>query len=329
MQTVGNPDRGQPRPHRVQEPERDRGPRRPQFRRSRLAPSSKPKNWLDGPTPGLDRVGTPDADSWTDPKNPSFDLDREVRGVLAGFVESRGGKSATCSSKSNSLARPAAAPRSGCRPIVAKGTSSSKAGAKAGLTTHRADEARWPRHRRCEFCRNDRGEKPVRPGGVDPGVDVPGPPGPRGARFARPGAIGRNLEACRLRNARGRHSAAGGAIGRRRSADRPVPPQPRWRVRVAAAVRGFGWPHRSAGIARRPVRSPRPRTWSRTTADPLRARRSRTSVADSDAAARRPIPSQSRSIRSGAEFTLIDTHDRHAARVSQAAEPANWCCSTS
>lgn len=57
-------------------------------------PASRPKakNWGEGPTPGLGRVGTPDADSWTDPRDPAFDLDREVRGVLAGFVEDPDGR---------------------------------------------------------------------------------------------------------------------------------------------------------------------------------------------------------------------------------------------
>src|SRR5947209_5316936 len=56
------------------------------------APASRPKNWGEGPNPGLGRVGTPDADSWTDPKDPAFDLDRELRGVLAGFVEDPDGR---------------------------------------------------------------------------------------------------------------------------------------------------------------------------------------------------------------------------------------------
>ncbi len=50
------------------------------------------KKWLDGPNPGLDKVGTPPADSWADPGGAGFDLDREVRGVLAGFVEDPDGR---------------------------------------------------------------------------------------------------------------------------------------------------------------------------------------------------------------------------------------------
>jgi thiol-disulfide isomerase/thioredoxin len=56
------------------------------------APASRPKNWAEGPNPGLGRVGTPDADSWSDPKDPGYDLDREMRGVLAGFVEDPDGR---------------------------------------------------------------------------------------------------------------------------------------------------------------------------------------------------------------------------------------------
>jgi thiol-disulfide isomerase/thioredoxin len=50
------------------------------------------KGWLDGPNPGLDQVGTPPADSWADPGSPGYDVDREVRGVLAGFVEDPDGR---------------------------------------------------------------------------------------------------------------------------------------------------------------------------------------------------------------------------------------------
>jgi thiol-disulfide isomerase/thioredoxin len=66
---------------------KDRTPAEPA---SRTKPT--PKNWLEGPTPDLDRVGVPPADSWADPRDPGFDVDREVRGVLAGFVEDPGGR---------------------------------------------------------------------------------------------------------------------------------------------------------------------------------------------------------------------------------------------
>jgi thiol-disulfide isomerase/thioredoxin len=59
--------------------------------RTRPAPADG-KKWLDGPNPGLGKVGTPPADSWADPGSPGYDLDREVRGVLAGFVEDPDGR---------------------------------------------------------------------------------------------------------------------------------------------------------------------------------------------------------------------------------------------
>lgn len=57
---------------------------------SRTKPT--PKGWLDGPTPNLGEVDTPPADSWTDPRDRGFDVDREVRGLLAGFVEDPDGR---------------------------------------------------------------------------------------------------------------------------------------------------------------------------------------------------------------------------------------------
>jgi len=50
------------------------------------------QGWLGGPTPGLGKVGTPDADSWADARDPLYDVNREVRGVLAGFVEDPDGR---------------------------------------------------------------------------------------------------------------------------------------------------------------------------------------------------------------------------------------------
>jgi len=54
---------------------------------------SKPtQGWLGGPTPGVGKVGTPPADSWANPRDPLYDVQREVRGVLGGFVEDPDGR---------------------------------------------------------------------------------------------------------------------------------------------------------------------------------------------------------------------------------------------
>ncbi len=58
-------------------------------------PKAQPKGgngWLTGPGPGLDRVDAPAADSWANPTDPGYDVAREVRGVLAGFVEDPDGR---------------------------------------------------------------------------------------------------------------------------------------------------------------------------------------------------------------------------------------------
>ncbi|HVK16763.1 MAG TPA: hypothetical protein VM533_07425, partial [Fimbriiglobus sp.] len=73
--------------------DRERAPRGAAEPASRTRPDSKGgKGWLDGPGPGLEKVGTPPADSWADPKNPGYDVDREVRGVLGGVVEDPDGR---------------------------------------------------------------------------------------------------------------------------------------------------------------------------------------------------------------------------------------------
>ena len=68
--------------------DRDHPPANPA---SRTKPAA-PKSWLDGPNPGRDKVDTPPADSWADPRDPKYDVDREVRGVLGGFVEDPDGR---------------------------------------------------------------------------------------------------------------------------------------------------------------------------------------------------------------------------------------------
>lgn len=55
-------------------------------------PSKGGNGWLTGPTPGLDKFDSPAADSWADPSAPGYDVAREVRGVLAGFVEDPDGR---------------------------------------------------------------------------------------------------------------------------------------------------------------------------------------------------------------------------------------------
>jgi thiol-disulfide isomerase/thioredoxin len=50
------------------------------------------KRWVDGPNPGLDEVGTPKADTWADPASPGYDLARDNRGILAGWVEDPDGR---------------------------------------------------------------------------------------------------------------------------------------------------------------------------------------------------------------------------------------------
>jgi thiol-disulfide isomerase/thioredoxin len=72
--------------------ERERSPRGSAEPASRTKADPKGKGWLDGPGPGLGKVGTPPADSWADPKSPGYDVDREVRGVLGGFVEDPDGR---------------------------------------------------------------------------------------------------------------------------------------------------------------------------------------------------------------------------------------------
>jgi thiol-disulfide isomerase/thioredoxin len=73
--------------------ERDRPPRGPAEPASRTRSDPKGgKGWLDGPGPGLDKVGTPPADTWASPSSPGYDLNREVRGVLGGFVEDPDGR---------------------------------------------------------------------------------------------------------------------------------------------------------------------------------------------------------------------------------------------
>jgi thiol-disulfide isomerase/thioredoxin len=73
--------------------DRERSPRGSAEPASRTKSDPKGgKDWLDGPGPGLGKVGTPPADSWADPKTPGYDVDREVRGVLGGFVEDPDGR---------------------------------------------------------------------------------------------------------------------------------------------------------------------------------------------------------------------------------------------
>lgn len=70
------------------------------FNRDRDADlASRPKNpakggngWLAGPNPGLEKFDSPAADSWANPTDPGYDVAREVRGVLAGFVEDPDGR---------------------------------------------------------------------------------------------------------------------------------------------------------------------------------------------------------------------------------------------
>jgi thiol-disulfide isomerase/thioredoxin len=58
---------------------------------SRGKPPAKPgSDWLDGPGPA--RADVPPADSWADPRNPNYDVARESRGLLAGFVEDPDGR---------------------------------------------------------------------------------------------------------------------------------------------------------------------------------------------------------------------------------------------
>ena len=52
------------------------------------------RSWLDGPGPKLSDVGVPKADSWGDARDPGYDQTRDVRGVLAGFVEDPDGRKA-------------------------------------------------------------------------------------------------------------------------------------------------------------------------------------------------------------------------------------------
>ena len=53
--------------------DRDRPPRGAAEPASRTRPDPK-KDWLDGPGPGLGKVGTPPADSWADRMSPRYGM---------------------------------------------------------------------------------------------------------------------------------------------------------------------------------------------------------------------------------------------------------------
>lgn len=82
-----NLDRDRDRDDRT---ERDRDRERSAEPAARTKPPGQ--RWTDGPNPGLDKVGTPKADSWADPSSPGYDLARDSRGILAGWVEDPDGR---------------------------------------------------------------------------------------------------------------------------------------------------------------------------------------------------------------------------------------------
>ena len=55
---------------------------------------SKPKHWLDGPSPDWAKGDVPKAGSWADPRDPKFDYANYVKGALAGYVLDLGEKPA-------------------------------------------------------------------------------------------------------------------------------------------------------------------------------------------------------------------------------------------
>ncbi len=55
---------------------------------------TKPKHWLDGPTPDWAKGDVPKAGSWADPRDPKFDYTNYVKGALAGYVLDIGEKPA-------------------------------------------------------------------------------------------------------------------------------------------------------------------------------------------------------------------------------------------
>jgi thiol-disulfide isomerase/thioredoxin len=70
---------------------------KPRDDRAAADPASRGKSapkpgtdWLDAPGPA--RADVPPADSWANPRDPNYNVDREVRGLLAGFVEDPDGR---------------------------------------------------------------------------------------------------------------------------------------------------------------------------------------------------------------------------------------------
>lgn len=57
-------------------------------------PKTKPKHWLDGPSPDWAKGDVPKAGTWADPRDAKFDYTNYVKGALAGYVLDLGEKPA-------------------------------------------------------------------------------------------------------------------------------------------------------------------------------------------------------------------------------------------
>ena len=68
---------------------------------------TKPKHWLDGPSPDWAKGDVPKAGSWADPRDPKFDYTNYVKGALAGYVLDLSEKPAANAIISVELADPA------------------------------------------------------------------------------------------------------------------------------------------------------------------------------------------------------------------------------
>ena len=69
-------------------------------------PKTKPKHWLDGPSPDWAKGDVPKAGTWADPRDAKFDYTNYVKGALAGYVLDIGEKPAPNAVISVELADP-------------------------------------------------------------------------------------------------------------------------------------------------------------------------------------------------------------------------------
>jgi thiol-disulfide isomerase/thioredoxin len=79
-------------------------------------PKTKPKHWLDGPSPDWAKGDVPKAGTWADPRDAKFDYTNYVKGALAGYVLDLGEKPAPNAVISVELADPGS--QAGVQPMV-------------------------------------------------------------------------------------------------------------------------------------------------------------------------------------------------------------------